>query len=168
MTMKSTGITTKNFGAKLAGVIKTAKTMRSNLQNLLLFGMEHYAQSGDTVYLTKCMQSCVGVSALPTQKMKQFIQEHANVSWREIQGKNGKQFVFKKVGDAPTYKIPAINWWDISKAGDASPDMDTDAAIINLRTRMAKKLEAGTVKNKANAKRDIKALDELITKLKLA
>lgn len=169
MTMKSTGITSKNFGTKLGGVVKSAKTMRANLQNLMLFGMEHYEASGDTVYLTKCMQSCVGVAALPTQKMKQFIQHHANVSWKEVKTKNDtKDHVFKKRGKDATYTPPTTNWWEFSTAGDVQPDLDTDAAILNLIKRIESKTKEGHVKNKTHAKQQLKMLHEMASALKIA
>lgn len=142
--MKSTNVTSKNFGRKLSGVIKSAKTMRGNLQNLLLFGMEHYGAHGDTGYLDRCMEACVGVASLPTQKMKVFIQEHANVTYREVEIKDGKDkgkkvHVFKKKGKEPVYKEPTMNWWEFSTAGDAVPDMDVAASVVSLIKRIDKK-----------------------------
>lgn len=155
--MKSVNITSKNFGGKLSGVIRSATSMRAKLQNLMLFGMEHYAKNGDTGYLDRCMESCVGVAALPTQKMKVFIQEHANVSWKEVEIKSGKDKgkkvrVFKKRGKEATYKEPTINWWEFSVAGDAQPDMDVAASVISLIKRIDKKLADKHIKNEKEAK----------------
>ena len=167
--MKSSNITTKNFGRKLGGVVKSAKTMRANLQNLILFGMEHYSATGDTVYLTKCMHACVGVSSLPTQKMKQFIQHHANVSYRKIKNKAGnEELVFKKRGKVAEYSEPTTNWWDFSNAGQATPDLDTDARIINFIKAIDKGIESGKVKDKDHAVATKKALEGLVTKLHIA
>jgi len=155
--MKSVNVTSKNFGKKLGGVVKSAKTMRGNIQNLILFGMEHYASSGDTGYLDRCMESCVGVNSLPTQKMKIFIQEHANVSWKEVEIKSGKDtgkkiHVFKKRGKEATYKEPTTNWWEFSVAGDATPDMDVGASVLSLIKRIDKKLADNHVKDVKAAK----------------
>ena len=171
--MKSTNITTKNFGRKLSGSIKSAKTRRGNLQNLMLFGMEHYSTTGDTGYLDRCMEACVGVASLPTQKMKLFIQEHANVTWREIEIKAGadkgkKVNVFKKRGKEPFYKEPTINWWEFSKAGDAVVDMDTDARIISLHKAISKKLEDGKVKNPDHARKALKGLEKVADSIGVA
>jgi len=171
--MKSTGITTKNFGRKLSGVVKSAKTMRGNLQNILLFSMEHWYAHGDTGPLDRCMEACVGVQALPTQKMKQFIQEHASVTWREVEIKSGankgkKINVFKQRGKDRVYQEPTCNWWEFSKAGDAVPDMDTDASIINLHKRIQKKLTEKHVKDTDHARKALKGLEKLASDLGIA
>lgn len=162
--MKSQGITSKNFGTKLGATTRSAKTLRANIQNLILFGMEHYASTGDTVYLTKCMQACVGVAALPTQKMKIYIQDHANVSWREIEIKKGKDAgkktaVFKAKGKEHTYKEPVENWWEYSTAGDVKPDLDIPTAIGNL----IKRIEKAEAEHKVKQSKSVanKALAEL-------
>lgn len=161
--MKSTGITKSNFNGKLSGAIRSTAVLRDNLQNLILFGMEHYHACGDTGYLTTCMQKCVGVNALPTGKMKQFIQAHANVSWREVEIKKGvnagkKAHVFKARTSSHEYTEPTVTWYDYSRDGDAVADMDTAASIINLTKRIAKGLETGKVKNKKIARAHLKAL----------
>lgn len=161
--MKSHNITSKTFGKKLGSVIRSARSMRQNLQNIILFAMEHYANTGDTGFLDRCMAACVGVSSLPTQKMKLFIQEHANVTYREVEIKEGKRKgekirVFKKRGKVPTYKEPTINWWEFSVAGEATPDMDVDASILNLVKKIDKKLAAKQVKDVNHAKAARKGL----------
>ena len=171
--MKSTNVTAKNFGRKLSGVVSSAKTMRGNIQNLMLFGMEWYLEHGDTGYLDRCMDACVGVKTLPTQKCKQFIQEHANVTWREVEIKSGKNkgkkvSVFKKRGKEPSYKEPTTNWWDISNAGQATPDLDTDARILSFIKAIDKNLETGKVKDVEHARKTRHELAKLADTLHIA
>ena len=139
----------------------------------MLFGMEHYEKTGDTGFLDRCMTACVGVAALPTQKMKVFIQAHANVSWREIEIKSGKQkgkksHAFKKRGKTATYQAPNTNWWEFSIAGDVVADLDTDARIINFIKAIDKATKEGHIKDKKHAKETKKVLEGLVATLNIA
>ncbi len=159
-------ITVKNFSTKLSGVIKSASSMRDNLQALLLFAMDHYGVHKDTTYLTRCMAACVGVKALPTQKMKEYIQAHVNVTYREIEVKKGKDKgkkvrVFKMKGTHPEFTIPSVPWYAFSKAGDVVTDLDVDARVTSFVKALENKLKEEKVTNKKHATEAIAALNQL-------
>ncbi len=92
--MKQT--TVKNFSAQLKAITNSAITQRENAQSILEFGFERYKENGDTGYLTRTVQACVGVRSLNTEKMIGYVKSIANVKY--VKSKDGSK-VFKKVKD---------------------------------------------------------------------
>jgi hypothetical protein len=138
-------ITLKNFNGKLAAVVKSAETMRANLQTILIFGLDHYANAGngDSGCLTRTMNACIGVKALPTRTMQKFIEAHSNVVWSKLKdGTHG----FKKVkGEDHTATVPAIAWWNFDNSGQAKVDIDIVKRLESLVKGIAKAGEEGRV-----------------------
>lgn len=135
----------KVFSAKLGAFVRSTSTQRDNLQDLILAGIELYMDSGNTVYLTKVMNACIGVRSLPTKVIKAYIQDHANVSWSKA--KDG-QLVFKKIGKEVEVTWPVVVWYDPAqeKKDQAKPDLDMITTIKALRKKLEKALESHTVK----------------------
>lgn len=138
-------ITASNFNTKLAGFKTSINNQRDNLNDLIVFGIEHYSEHGNTLYLSKVMNTCVGVKALPTQAIKQFIQDHANVAWKKDKAGN---MVFKKNGKEVVAEIPTIKWYDSKHVANqqAKPDMDVVARTKSLLTSLTKAMKEGHIK----------------------
>lgn len=99
----------KTFNRKLGNVIKSTKTLRDNMQELIVAGIVHYQNHGDTGYLTDLARACKGVKALPTLTITDYIKAHANVGWGKLKD---KQPGFKKVGKEVEVKMPDVTWYD--------------------------------------------------------
>ena len=99
----------KVFNRKLSAVVKSAKTMRENVQELIVAGLVHFEQHNDTTYLTELVRACQGVRALPTTTISEYIKLHANVGWGKL--KDGKPG-FKKVGKEVEVTMPEVTWYD--------------------------------------------------------
>lgn len=138
-------ITTKNFSIKLSAFKTSMNTQRDNLQDLIVFGICHYGEHGSTVYLTKVLNTCIGVKALPTKAIKDFIKDHANVVWSK--NKDG-DMVFKKQGKEIEATIPTIKWYESShvKKDQAKPDMDVVARMKSLLTQLDKAMKNHGIK----------------------
>lgn len=138
-------ITTRNFNGKLAAIVRSATTMRANLQCLLIFGLDHYAAAGngDSGCLTRTLAACIGVKALPTRTMQKFIEAHANVVWSKLKdGTHG----FKKVkGEDATSTVPAIAWWEFDNSHNARVDIDIVKRIESLIKGIEKATEEDRV-----------------------
>lgn len=150
-TNTNTGITTKNFNAKLSGLINSAKTQRDNLQALIVFGLLQYRDHGNTTFLSIALNKCIGVKSLPTTTIKDYIKEHANLRWTQLKDKSHG---FKKDGSVVEVKEIQVTWydWDGGKHNRVTADMDVVAQAKALMNRIEKALKDHRVKDETQAK----------------
>ncbi len=138
-------ISAKNFSTKLASTLRAAKTQRANIQALIVFGLEHFVGEGegDTGYLSRTLNGCVGVKSIPTRTIQKYIEEHANVKYSKA--KDGTN-VFKKVkGEVPHYVVPAVAWWEYDKGHQAVADLDIVKRLTSTHNAMVKAIEEDKV-----------------------
>ena len=140
----------KNFNARLSSTLKSAVSLRDNIQGLLIFALVHFREHGDTSYLTKIMNGTIGVKSIPTATIKDYIKNHAPVVWKENKKKDG--LLFKKTGECSDTVIPNKPWYEFSQQHQAKKDMDVLAQARSLLKRITTSLEAETVKNVEEAK----------------
>lgn len=124
---------TQSFKARVANVMKSAKSVRGKVQAFVVEALEHYAEHGDTEYLTQLMEATIGVNFLRTNTLKAFIKDHANVTWVKTADK--KRMVFKKIGKQEVaVKEVTTNWYEFNNEGNAKPDMNLESRIRSLIT----------------------------------
>lgn len=157
---KLIAVTAKNFKSKLSSVIKAAKSGRVNLQALIEFGLAHYAEHGDTVYLQSCVDACVGVGSLNTSRMIGFIEAHANITWRKKEAKDGEKVaVFSKAAGQQAEVLPVTTaWWDYEKPDAELKAKDVLKMIQDMHKRIASELDRHNVTDEALAKRALEML----------
>ena len=138
-------LTNKQFNTKLSSLIRSAKTQRDNVQQLVLSGLEQYQAHGNTGQLTKLIQACVGVRSLPTTVIKEFIKAHANVAFQK--NKNG-DYVFKKIGKDVEVTTPECTWydWEGNKEAKPAPDMNIIVQAKTLASKIEKAIKDHKVK----------------------
>lgn len=150
----------KEFSSKLAGVIKSQKNMRENVQELLDSGFEQVVHHGNTIYLSTLLRQCIGVRSMPTKALKEYIQAHvSNCAWRK--DKDGNMVFMKAVKNKPMeVTVPDVKWYDHASAhkAQAKADVDAVARAKALLTVLSKSIEAGTVKDKEQAEKITAAL----------
>ena len=104
-----------DFKNKLKGVITSAKNQRDNIQELIVAGIDQYAESGRTTYLSDLLAQTVAVKSLPTVTIKDFIKEHTDLKYAK--NKSGEHQFIRANKDADKQAdIPTINWYDWKKA----------------------------------------------------
>lgn len=167
---KSTPLTSKNFATKLASTIKSVKNARENLQAFLVFGLAHYEKEADTCYLDKCVKACIGVGALDTRKMREYLQAHANIAWTKIEIKSGvnagkADHVFKKKGEHAEVTLPDTAWYEFEKEQVEKPPVDVLVKLVNFRKTIAKEIEDKHVTDMKMAKRVLEGIDFEIASL---
>lgn len=156
-----TTITTKNFKRKLSAVITSTKAMRVNVQLLIDFGLEQYRDHGNASYLSAILNQCIGVKALPTITLKDYIKEHANLRWVKLKdGSHG----FKKDGKEVAVTMPTVVWYEWEGGGhnDVKADMKIATRIKSLLTQLRTNLGDGKVDDLELARKAEKALAELV------
>lgn len=163
----------KQFTSKLSNVIRSAKNIRENVQSLIIAALEHYRDSGDTVYLSQLVNGIVGVKALPTRAITDYIREYANVAWVSDKAKDG-QIVkrYKKASkDEPvTVTMPEMPWYD-HESNKGSNSVRTVSAFnraANLVSSLEDAIKKGNVDDKKAAKAVIDALKPILPKAETA
>ena len=104
-----------DFKNKLQGVITSAKNQRDNIQQLIVAGIEQYAESGRTTYLSDLLGQTVAVKSLPTVTIKDFIKEHTDLKYTKNRA-GEYQFIRANKDNDKLAAIPTINWYDWKKA----------------------------------------------------
>ena len=126
--MKQT--TAKNFSSQLKAITKSAITQRENAQSILEFGFERYKENGDTGYLTRTVQACIGVRSLDTQKMVGYVKSIANVKY--VKSSDGSK-VFKKIKDqlpeAAGYTLEKWFNFEVEKTATTAKKSKLDKAV---------------------------------------
>lgn len=138
-------ITKSNFTTKLAETMSSAATVRDSLQELLNYAIGHYGFTGDSVFLTNALKSCIGNRALPTKTMQKYIEKHTDLKFK--QRKDGSNGFVKRVKGVPRVAIvPKMKWYEVTKEHQAKPAMDVVAQFKSFATRLHKAKEEGTIK----------------------
>lgn len=121
----------KIFKRKLSGVIRSEKTQRDNIQELIVAGLVHYEQqdangnpTGDSMYLTELVRALQSVQTKKSRTVAAYISEHANLGWGKLKD---KKFGFKSVSKGVEVRMPTQTWyeWDGGKKED-NPDQTYD------------------------------------------
>jgi hypothetical protein len=106
-----------NFKKRVAGVIKSGKSIRANIQDLMHYAILQYldpANSGNSADLSFLQAQVTGVKSLNHKLMGEYIEDTVNLKL----GKTAEGApVFKKAvkGDAPSLTDTAdltANWWE--------------------------------------------------------
>lgn len=159
----------KKFNQKLNGFIRSQKSQRDTLQELIEAALAHYDGNtettevgGDTGYLTVLVRKCVGVKSVPTRTVVDYIKEHANVIYTKL-GDGEYGFKKAKKGDTVQVTMPEVTWYDWTGGDHNKPkkDYDWEASLNSLRGKIAKELENGTIKNPERAPEALAMLDSL-------
>ena len=129
-------INSKTFARKLAATIASTAKMRDNVQELVEFGLEQFRDHGNASYLSEIVNKCIGVKALPTRTIKDYIRAHANLNWMKLKDGN---YGFKKSGKE-----------EDKKASDKGKSMSTDDG----RDEKKRKEELNKEKKKEEEKKE--------------
>ena len=155
-------ITEKTFATILAGFIKGQTKARDTLQALLGFGLEQYANHRNAAYLTAIVTKTRAVKSIPTVTVVDYIKAHANLKYVKLSdGTMG----FKMDGDDPIVTNPEVTWydWEGGKHNAVKADMDINAQVKALLTRINNAMKEGKVKDKEQAQKVQTALTGLLT-----
>jgi len=164
-------VTAKNFGTKLAGATRSIKTASANLQELLAFAGQDYLDNGDSGFLKKLVNACVGVQGLATGKMIGYIVESSDLKCVSVEIKSGtnagkKERVFKREQSgskvARTFKLPAYDWTQWMKPDEAVTLKDIDESIKNLIKSQVNKLAQRKGADKQHTLKRLTALASMV------
>ena len=106
-----------NFKKRVAGVIKSGKSIRGNIQELVQFALIDYltpASNGNTAKITYLYTQVAGVKSLNHRTLGMFVEDTVNV---KLSKTSEGEMVFRKAvkGDTPSFREGGdidANWWE--------------------------------------------------------
>ena len=141
------------FEACLKSAVGTIKSMRGKIQALLVFACEHYAETGNTQYITAIQATANTTRGLHAHGIQRYVQAVCNVVWTK--GKDGAH-VYKKTApaddatgpnvatcDTETLKVAFYDWLAQKGIGNAKPDWTVEKAAIRVLADIRKNAEKG-------------------------
>ena len=137
-------ITTSNFSSKLTAWLKSTTSMRQGAQDIIVFGMEIYAEKGDTGYLTRLYQAACQIKGLNAKLMADYVRAYANVSLSKAAD---GQWVFKKAnkGQAEVKSLDTV-WWEYGKTKrEASNKVMAFSRIVAVANALEKALDDSSI-----------------------
>ena len=110
-------ITSENFPKYLKKAESADKSLRSLLQSLLVYGLEHYAEKHNSNRLTDvCGANLHGIR---TQGLVDYVEKYTDLVWTKMD--DGSVRFKREAREGFEFKMPSIPWWEDSKAGQAIP-----------------------------------------------
>ena len=150
------------FKTAVKSIVRSALTMRDNIDAAARVALSQYAEHGDTTWLSFLLTETVNVKALATGTLSNWICAHANV--KRAKSKSG-DIVFRKVSRnadiAVTMPEPDDHWYDFDTTGQAKPDVDAYVALRSLIRKIQSSLEDGRAKDKSASETLLRKLDGL-------
>ena len=177
---KKAELTIKNFDAQLSRTVSAIKNQTEHsLQEYLVFGFKHYLENGDSGLVQSVINKCVGVPALKTRTMEEYVMASTDLKVTSVEIKKGKnagkmQKVLKREksgADIPrVYNDLGMVWCDFEREVEEK-EWDDEQAIKNLIKKYEKELPNMKGKRQQTALKrlvSIKAIigDESLTEIK--
>ena len=141
---------TKHFRNNLDRIIKSEKTVREGLQNLLILAIEEYAKSGNTNYIEMVLTAVKGMHSVRSSTLVAWIKAHANIVVSAA--KDGSIRVKKVKGESGTATTPTTLWWEHDNKGKA-----TEFDVIKQLSSFINRLD-----NSENVTNQLAAKDALV------
>ena len=152
------------FKTAVKSIVRSALTMRDNIDAAARVALVQYAEHGDTTWLSFLLTETVNVKSLATGTLSNWICAHANV--KRAKSKSG-DIVFRKVSRnadiVVTMPEPDDHWYDFDTTGQAKPDVDAYVALRALIRKIQSSWEDGRAKDQGASEMLLKRLDGLAT-----
>ena len=144
------------FKTAVKSIVRSALTMRDNIDAAARVALVQYAEHGDTTWLSFLLTETVNVKSLATGTLSNWICAHANV--KRAKSKSGD------IADiVVTMPEPDDHWYDFDTTGQAKPDVDAYVALRALIRKIQSSLEDGRAKDQGASEMLLKRLDGLAT-----
>lgn len=162
----SNAITIKNFKAKLSAFKTSAKTQRDNLQQLIMFAIDHAANHQDEfTCLSQVLNATIEVKAFRTETIKDYIKAHVtNIQYTKL-GDGSMGFSKLKKGVPCEYSVPEMPWYNFNTKGEAKADVHPLVLLKSWMTKAEKAIREGKVQDESEREQTMEAIKHLKTML---
>jgi hypothetical protein len=144
--------TNKQFNKTLVSIGTSGNAINKNVQLCCIFALDQYINhSANTDPMDRLMRKCEAAKGIAANKLKDYLEAHANVQWRK-ETKDGKEvtrFIRRKGEDAKVV-TPTVDWMDFAKVRKTTTNkIDPDVVVSNAIKRINKGLEDKNLKTSA-------------------
>lgn len=156
-------ITAQNFKQKLSAFKRASSTQRDNLQNLLMFAIQHAHDNNDEfTALNQVIQATVEVRSFRTETIKDYVKSLVtNIVYTKLgDGTYGFKKVKKGQGTCE-YSAPECPWYNFNTKGEAKPDVHPMVQLKSWLSRAKKALDEDKVQDPDERAATEKALAEV-------
>jgi hypothetical protein len=135
-------ITSSNFNAKIADVVRSVKSQRDNVQALLMFAVAYAAENnGNFLYATTLVNKLTSAKGMAVATLVSYIKAHCAVVYGKDKAGN---LVFKPLAESKREGRPLVNfaamnaapWYEHGKA-KAEPTVKTMEQLISYLEKWA-------------------------------
>ena len=167
-------VTKSNFNRLLNSVFDAYGKLSDKIQALIEFALNHYVETGNTVYIATMLNSDTEGQRLRAADIKliiAFMREFSNLS---IKVDNNFKYVVSKKSkkESPIFNKPddSITWYNFSKIPNALSTFDIVqiAAALDSKYAKAKENENKKVVNQTQSEKFLKKLNALVSEFQPA
>lgn len=167
-------ITPKNFTRTVTSILTAYGKLSDKIQDVINFALDHYCETGNTVYVSKLLAMATDGQRLRASDIKliiNFIREFSNIS---IKVDNNFEYKVTKKSkkEAPVFNRPdaSVTWYNFSKVSNAVSTFDIVqiASALESKYTKAKENEKKKVVNQTQSEKFLKKLNALVSEFQPA
>ena len=166
-------ITKGNFSRTLSNMFNSYTKLSDTIQDLLVFGLVSFADSGNTVYVERLLNGATNGKRLRANDIKliiKYVRKFSNIKIQANKDLDGYKLTKQgKKGDAPVFNRPddTITWYNFDEVNQAVSTFDLVQIVSTLRKKYtsAKENENKRVVNTVKSEKILKQIDSLLLEL---
>jgi hypothetical protein len=113
---KRTVITAENFKAQLSVVVKADRSLRTQVQDLIVFGFREYADNQNSNWLSDLIVA--DLRGMRTKAIQEYIEENTDLVLTKM--KDGEARFKREAREGFEFAMPTVPWYEYSNAGKVS------------------------------------------------
>ena len=166
-------INKSNFSSKLSNMFNSYTKLSDTIQDLLIFGLVTFADSGNTVYVERLLNGATNGKRLRANDIKliiKYVRKFSNVKIVANETLDGYKLTKQgKKGDAPVFNRPddSVTWYNFDEVNQAVSTFDLVQIVSTLRKKykIAKENDKKKVINTVQSEKILQEIDSLLLQL---
>ena len=166
-------INKSNFNSKLSTMFNSYTKLADTIQDLLIFGLVTFADSGNTVYVERLLNGATNGKRLRANDIKliiKYVRKFSNIKIEANKELDGYKLTKQgKKGDAPVFNRPddSVTWYNFDEVNQAVSTFDLVQIVSTLRKKYksAKENDKKKVINTVQSEKILQEIDSLLLQL---
>lgn len=134
-------INKSNFSSKLSNMFNSYTKLSDTIQDLLIFALVTFADSGNTVYVERLLNGATNGKRLRANDIKliiKYVRKFSNIKIEANKDLDGYKLTKQgKKGDAPVFNRPddSVTWYNLEEVNQAVSTFDLVQIVSTLRKK---------------------------------
>jgi hypothetical protein len=166
-------INKSNFSSKLSNMFNSYTKLSDTIQDLLIFALVTFADSGNTVYVERLLNGATNGKRLRANDIKliiKYVRKFSNIKIEANKDLDGYKLTKQgKKGDAPVFNRPddSVTWYNLEEVNQAVSTFDLVQIVSTLRKKYksAKENDKKKVINTVQSEKILQEIDSLLLQL---